>query len=141
MANPRVKCFRSRNSESFANALNQHIYEKYQVQQALISDITWVTAGVVHGEGAAISIRDRSIPRRSYVNKIIELVQFAQIPHQLEVEAYGGSDGKELQTSPYPFDWCFIGAPEAFVHSPDEKVHLADIDSMQKIYQLLMQKL
>lgn len=119
----------------------KYIYEKYQVQQALISDITWVTTGVMHGQGAAISIRDRSIPRRSFVNKIIQLVQDAALPHQLEVEAYGGSDGKELQMSPYPFDWCFIGAPEAFVHSPDEKVHLADIDSMQKIYELLMQKL
>ena len=119
----------------------KYIYEKYGVRQALISDITWVTEGVTHGNGAAISIRDRSIPRRSFVNKIIDLVAETDIPYQLEVEAYGGSDGKELQSSPYPFDWCFIGAPEAHVHSPDEKVHKADIKSMQKIYELLMREL
>lgn len=119
----------------------KYIFEKYGVSQALISDITWVTEGVAHGLGAAISIRDRSIPRRSYVNKIIDLVSKTEIPYQLEVEAYGGSDGKELQASPYPFDWCFIGAPESNVHSPDEKVHKADIESMIKIYQLLMKEL
>ena len=34
------------------------LYEKYGVLQALISDITWVTAGVKHGGGVAISMRD-----------------------------------------------------------------------------------
>ncbi|TAH23912.1 MAG: aminopeptidase [Cytophagales bacterium] len=123
------------------SVIAKYIYEKYGVQQALISDITWITKGVHHGKGAAISIRDRSIPRRNFVNTIIQLVAQENIPYQLEVEAYGGSDGKDLQSSPYPFDWCFIGAAEANVHSPDEKVHLADIDSMLKIYQLLMKKL
>ena len=119
----------------------KYIYEKYEVSQALISDITWVTEGVIHGQGAAISIRDRSIPRRSYVNKIVDLVSITDIPYQLEVEAYGGSDGKELQASPYPFDWCFVGAPESNVHSPDEKVYKADIESMRRIYELLMKQL
>lgn len=123
------------------SVLAKYIYEKYQVKQALISDITWVTNGVKHGQGAAISIRDRSIPRRSFVNKIIQLVKEAGIPYQIEVEAYGGSDGKELQASAYPYDWCFIGAPESNVHSPNEKVHIADIESMIKIYQFLMKEL
>jgi putative aminopeptidase FrvX len=121
--------------------LCKYIYEKYQVKQALISDITWVTEGVLPGKGAAISIRDRSIPNRSFVNKIIALVRSSGIVHQLEVEEYGGSDGKELQSSPYPFDWCFIGAPEQYVHSPDEKVHKKDIESMVEIYQYLMKAL
>ena len=118
--------------------LAKFIYEKYGVKQALISDITWVTEGVEHAKGVAISIRDSGIPRRTYVNKIIDLAKASNIPFQLEVENVGGSDGNALQRSPYPFDWCFIGAPEDFVHTPDEKVHKSDIKSMTQMYDYLM---
>jgi putative aminopeptidase FrvX len=43
--------------------LAKFIYETYGVQQALISDITWVTEGVHAGQGCAISLRDSLIPR------------------------------------------------------------------------------
>ncbi|WP_422355712.1 M20/M25/M40 family metallo-hydrolase [Roseivirga pacifica] len=117
------------------------ISEKWGVHQALISDITWVTEGVVHGEGVAISMRDRNVPRRSFVNKIIQIAEASGVPYQLEVEGAGSSDGRELQVSPYPFDWCFIGAPEDNVHSPDEIVHKKDIVCMIELYQRLLQKL
>ena len=118
--------------------LAKFIYEKYGVKQALISDITWVTEGVEHAKGVAISIRDSGIPRRTYINRIIDLAKASNIPFQLEVENAGGSDGNALQRSPYPFDWCFIGAPEDFVHTPDEKVHKLDIKSMTQMYDYLM---
>jgi len=121
--------------------LAKFIYEKWGVTQALISDITWVTDGVSHGEGVVISMRDHSIPRRSFVNKIIDIADSHGVKYQLEVEASGASDGRELQTTPYPFDWCFIGAPEDNVHTPDEMVHKGDIDSMLAIYSVLMQDL
>ncbi len=117
------------------------IYEKYGVRQALVSDITWVTEGVHHGEGVAISMRDRNIPRRSFISKIIKLADKSKIDYQLEVEGSGSSDGRELQHSPYPFDWCFIGAPEDHVHSPNEKVHKHDISCMLLMYQYLMKNL
>ena len=118
--------------------LAKFIYEKYGVKQALISDITWVTEGVEHAKGVAISIRDSGIPRRTYINRIIDLAKASNIPFQLEVENSGGSDGNALQHSPYPFDWCFIGAPEDFVHTPNEKVHKSDIESMTQMYEYLM---
>ncbi len=118
--------------------LGKYIYERWGVQKALISDITWVTDGVKHGKGVAISRRDSGIPRRSYVDRIIELANESGVNYQIEVEAAGGSDGNQLQKSPYPFDWCFIGAPEDHVHSPDEKVHKKDIENMLKLYQYLM---
>jgi putative aminopeptidase FrvX len=121
--------------------LCKYIYEKYGVKQGLISDITWITEGVRHGEGVAISMRDRGIPRKSFINKIIGLAKESSIPFQMEVEGSGGSDAKELQSSPYPYDWCFIGAAESNVHSPDEKVHKRDIDCMVAMYKYLMQKL
>ena len=121
--------------------LSKYIYEKHKVRQALISDITWITDGVTHGKGVVISMRDRSIPRKSFVDKIIDLARKSKVPFQLEVEGSGGSDGKEIQASPYPIDWCFIGAAEENVHSPDEKVHKKDIEAMVKLYQYLMKKL
>lgn len=121
--------------------LAKFIYETYGVKQAIISDITWVTKGVEHGKGVAISMRDSGIPRRSYIDKIIDLAQKSGISFQLEVENAGGSDGNALQRSPYPFDWCFVGAPENHVHSPDEKVHKADIESMVTLYTFLMKNL
>jgi putative aminopeptidase FrvX len=117
------------------------LYEEYGVQQALISDITWVTEGVEAGGGVAISLRDRNLPRKSYIDRIRKLALESGIDHQLEVEGAGSSDGRELQISPYPFDWCFIGAPEQHVHSPNEKVHKHDIDCMLELYRYLMDRL
>ncbi len=121
--------------------IQKFLQEKYKISQALISDITWITEGVKHGMGVAISMRDSLIPRRSYVNKIIELAKASGIPYQLEVEGSGGSDAKELQMAEYPWDWCFIGAPEDHVHTPDEKVHKQDIEAMLSLYEYLMKKL
>jgi putative aminopeptidase FrvX len=121
--------------------LTNFIYTKYNINKALISDITWVTEGVKAGEGVAISLRDSGIPRRKYINKIVKLAKESNINFQLEVESSGGSDGNEIQKSPYPIDWCFIGAPEQNVHSPKEKVHKNDIQSMVDIYKYLMERL
>ena len=121
--------------------LAKYIFEKWGVRQALISDITWVTKGITHGNGVAISMRDSGIPRRSYVNKVIDIAISNNIKFQLEVEDTGGSDGNGLQKSDQPFDWCFIGPPEDFVHTPNEKVHKNDIMEMIKLYNVLMKKL
>lgn len=121
--------------------LAQHIFQKWKVRQALISDITWATDGVSLGDGVAISLRDRNIPRKSFVDTIVAIAIKKKLTHQLEVEGSGSSDGGELQRSPYPFDWCFVGAPSQDPHTPDEKVHKKDIESMIKMYQVLMKEL
>lgn len=121
--------------------LAKYLYEKYKIRQALIADITWVTVGVQHGRGVAVSMRDSGIPRRSYIDKIIGLTKDSGIDFQLEVESAGGSDGNALQKSPFPIDWCFIGAPEDNVHMPTEKAHKYDIECMHKLYTYLMKNL
>lgn len=121
--------------------LAKFIYEKYHVSQALISDITWITDGIEHGKGAAISLRDSGIPRKLYLKRILEIVKRTNILFQLEVESLGGSDGNQLQSSQYPFDWCFIGAAETNVHSPNEKVYKNDIESMLELYKVIMEEL
>src|SRR5690606_20409653 len=110
--------------------LIKFLYEEWRITQALVSDITWVSDGVEEGKGVVISMRDRNIPRQSFVRHIIEIASRHDIPFQLEVEGAGSSDGRELQLSPYPIDWCFVGAPQQFAHSPYEKVHRQDIKSM-----------
>ena len=121
--------------------LVRYLYENWDIQQALISDITRVTEGVKHGEGVAISMRDMSIPRKSYIDKIVSLAEQSGVKYQLEVERSGGSDGREIKESPYHIDWCFIGAPEDHVHSPFEKVHVSDLESMLALYSYLLEKL
>lgn len=123
------------NSVSFCA---KYLLDNFGVRQALISDITWVTHGVIHGGGVAISMRDSWIPRKVYLNRIIELAQQSGVSFQLEVESAGGSDGTALQKSHLPIDWCFIGAPEDNVHTPDEKVNKLDIIAMVELYRYLM---
>lgn len=115
-----------------------YLYETYHLNQALICDITWVTDGVKHEGGVAISLRDSLIPRKSYLDRIIEICKQHDISFQLEVESAGGSDGSTLQKSHLPIDWCFIGAPEDHVHTNKETVYKSDIYNMIKIYSILL---
>lgn len=124
-----------------AEVAGKWLYENFTITKALISDITWVTDGVHPGKGVAISMRDTGLPRNEFVNQIIVLAKQSGIDFQLEVESAGGSDGNALQKTSYPWDWCFIGAPEEHVHSPNEKVHKHDIKTMIELYVYLMKNL
>lgn len=124
-----------------AGHLARLLYEKYGMQKAIITDVTWASQGVFPGKGPAISLRDSRIPRRSYVNELRKIAMESQIPHQLEVEASGGSDGKELQNLPYPIDWCFVGPPSFQMHSAKEKVSRLDVEHYLNLLQTLVEKL
>jgi putative aminopeptidase FrvX len=121
--------------------LQKYLADNYKVSQALISDISWISDGVFPAKGPVISMRDSMIPRRSYVNRIIDIAKKHKLPFQLEVEGSGGSDAKELQMAENIWDWCFVGAAEQFVHTPDEKVHKKDIEGMIELYKALMKDL
>lgn len=121
--------------------LGNYLINEHQVYQALISDITWVTEGIKDGGGVAISLHDKGIPRRKFVNKILKIAKDAKVPYQIEIESAGGSDGTMLQNTDLAFDWCFIGAPEQHVHSPDEKVNIKDFEAMTALYIALMKSL
>lgn len=121
--------------------LADFLQKKYGVRQALISDITLATKAIKPKKGVAISMRDKGIPRQSYLRKIINIADTNDIPFQLEVEDAGGSDGTVLQHAPGAWDWCFIGPPEINYHTPDEKAWKVDIEAMVKLYKILMQDL
>jgi len=121
--------------------LADFLQKDFGVKQALISDITLATDAIKIKKGVAISMRDKGIPRQSYLRKIINLAKKNKIPFQLEVEDAGGSDGTVLQHSPGVWDWCFIGPPEINYHTPDEKVWKVDIEAMTDLYKILMKEL
>ena len=121
--------------------LVKFMVEEFGVTQALVSDITWITEGVHFGEGVVISMRDRNIPRRKYIKKIVSIASDSGIPYQIEVEGSGSSDGREIQLSPYPVDWCFVGAAEENPHSSLEKMHKFDLDCMIQLYEILFRAL
>ncbi|MBK6985928.1 MAG: M20/M25/M40 family metallo-hydrolase [Bacteroidetes bacterium] len=121
--------------------LQKYLVDNYKISQALISDISWISDGVFPAKGPVISMRDSLIPRRSYINKIIDIAKKHKVAYQLEVEGSGGSDAKELQMAENVWDWCFVGAAEQFVHTPNEKVHKKDIEGMIALYKALMKDL
>ncbi len=118
--------------------LVKYMYEKYNISKALVSDITWITEGVHFNKGAVVSFRDQRIPRKSFIQRTSDIARQSGIPWQIEVEAYGSSDGREIQASPYPVDWCFVGAPIEKPHSDHEKVHKNDLNSLVELYKVLM---
>ena len=121
--------------------LQKYLVDNYKISQALISDISWISDGVFPAKGPVISMRDSLIPRRAYIDKIIGIAKKHKVAFQLEVEGSGGSDAKELQMAENVWDWCFVGAAEQFVHTPNEKVHKKDIDGMIELYKALMKDL
>ncbi len=124
-----------------AQFAGRFLQENFSVQQALISDVTLLSDSIKHKQGVAISMRDRGIPRRSFVNHIIAIAKENEINFQLEVEKAGGSDGNALQDSSYAWDWCFIGPPEDNYHQPGEKVSKTDIKEMVALYRVLLEEL
>jgi putative aminopeptidase FrvX len=121
--------------------LVKFLCDNYNIKQYLVADVTWISEGIKPGKGVVLSLRDERIPRKVFKERILNILNDSKIPFQLEVESFGGSDGKEIQASPYPVDWCFVGAPGDNVHTPEEIVYKKDIEAMLEAYKLLMEKL
>jgi len=121
--------------------LARHLYENYKISKMLVSDVTWASDGIDLNKGVVISFRDKNIPRKSYVDLIQDLAIKNDVQYQIEVEAYGSSDAAEIQLSPYPIDWCFVGPAVERAHTNQERIHKNDLKSMETFYKILMQQL
>ncbi len=108
----------------------RRLYETRGITQALVSDLTWHTKHIKRGRGVAVSLRDGSLPRQAYLNRVLALAERSGIPFQREIESSGGSDGAGIDRSGVPMDWIFVGAPEKAPHTSRERVHTADLQSM-----------
>ncbi|MCQ2960302.1 MAG: hypothetical protein MJ198_08975 [Bacteroidales bacterium] len=117
------------------------LYENYHFHNALIADITWITEGIEYNKGCVVSLKDSNLPRKTFVDKILNIAKSKKIDIQREVETAGGSDGGSLQSIPYAVNWCFVGAAQEFPHTPKEKIHKNDIESMYLLYKELMEYL
>jgi putative aminopeptidase FrvX len=121
--------------------LSGFLYHKYGIKQALVADVSALSKGIRHGGGAIISRRDAFIPRKVFFDKIISIAKQQDAHFQIEVEYAGSTDGHEIQMSPYPIDWCYIGAAVDNLHSPIEKIHKIDIFAMFYVYSVLIKNL
>lgn len=121
--------------------ISKVLFEQYNIRQALIADITWATEGIFLGKGVVVSLRDKFIPRKTFVDKICSILNDNNIIYQSEVESSGSSDGGYLQRTSYPIDWCFIGIPEENNHSNHEKVSTSDVNEMVETYKIVMSEL
>lgn len=119
----------------------RYLYKSYHSHNALIADITWITDGIEYAKGCVVSLKDSYVPRKAFVDTILKIAKRADIAIQREVETAGGSDGSNLQQIPYAVNWCFVGAPQEFPHTPKEKINKSDIDSMYLLYKELMESL
>ena len=124
-----------------AKMLSKYLYDKFNIKQALIADVSWTSNGIIMGNGAIISRRDASIPRKVFFDKIVKIAKEENALFQIEIEQNGNTDGVEIQNSARPIDWCFVGAPALDIHSPVEKIHKIDIFAMFYLYSVLMKKL
>lgn len=119
----------------------RRLWEHYGVSQALIADITWDTKHVKCGRGVAISLRDRSVPRQRFLDRVLLLAAASEIPFQREIESSGGSDGASIERSGCPIEWVFVGAPEKKPHASTERIRLSDLHAMADMLVYLADKL
>jgi putative aminopeptidase FrvX len=117
------------------------IYRQYGIRESLICDMTWSTQHIVLGSGPVISLRDKYIPRKLFLDKILKALREEGISFQLEVESSGSSDGGYLQKSSVPMDWCFIGACVDNIHSNSEQINSKDLYQTLELYYVLIKRL
>ena len=108
----------------------RRLFETHGIRQALIADLTWDTKHIKRGRGVALSLRDSSLPRRRYLDRVLTLAESSGLPFQREVESSGGSDGAGIDQSGVPMDWVFVGAPEKAPHTARERAHVGDLQDM-----------
>jgi putative aminopeptidase FrvX len=117
------------------------LHDELGIGQALICDVTWHDGPVRRGGGAAISLRDRFLPRRVFLQRVLSLAEASGVPYQQEIQSDGASDGAAIERSGLPIDWCFVGAPQEHSHSPHESMQWSDLEATVALYAYLVDHL
>jgi endoglucanase len=80
--------------------------------------------------GAAIKIKDSSvICSVEIVDKLRALAKQKNIPHQLEILTYGGTDTSSIQMSGIGTKAGALSIPTRYIHSGVEMIDLADAEA------------
>ncbi|MGM0368877.1 MAG: M42 family metallopeptidase [Bacillota bacterium] len=91
------------------------------------------------GEGVAIKVKDRSVLVNPKVkNLLIDLAEENELPYQLEVLKYGGTDAGSMQLTKDGVLAGAISIPCRYVHSPSEMVDLTDVKNSVKLLTALL---
>ena len=93
-----------------------------------------VNAGTNHcvklGGGAAIKIRDNSVMcDHKLVSGLTELAKANNVPYQMEILTYGGTDTASIQTVAGGSRAGCISIPVRFCHSQSEMIDMGDVDA------------
>ncbi|MBR3792252.1 MAG: M42 family metallopeptidase [Clostridia bacterium] len=91
--------------------------------------------------GAAIKIMDRSILCDSFIrSKLAELASKNDIPYQLEVMNYGGTDAGAISLSGAGVKTGGISIPTRYIHSPSEMINKKDLDSVISLLSVFLEE-
>ncbi len=93
------------------------------------------------GGGAAIKIKDASvICAPELVAELTELAKSNNIPHQLEILQYGGTDTSQMQLSGSGAIAGALSVPTRYVHSSVELCDLADVEACVALFVKYLEK-
>lgn len=82
------------------------------------------------GKGTAIKVLDSySISSAPVVTALRELAEAREIPHQMEILPFGGTDAGALQRARAGVPVCTISTPTRYVHTSLEMAHERDIEA------------
>lgn len=82
------------------------------------------------GKGACIKVKDGySISDRKIVEKLKQLAKKHNIPYQMEVLIYGGTDARGYQGTKSGIPSATVSIATRYIHTPNEMVHKNDVEA------------
>lgn len=99
------------------------------------------TMDVKMGKGTAIKVKDNSVLAHPTVkNLMIETAKENNIPYQLEILEFGGTDSGAIHLTKSGVPSGVISVPCRYVHSPSEMVSIKDVESSIELLVKVLQK-
>jgi endoglucanase len=82
------------------------------------------------GKGACIKVKDGySISDRKIVEKLKQIAKKHNIPYQMEVLIYGGTDARGYQGTKSGIPSATVSIATRYIHTPNEMVHKNDVEA------------
>lgn len=93
------------------------------------------------GKGAAIKVKDRgNLTHPAVKDWMIETAEANEIPYQLEILLFGGTDAGAMQLARSGVAVGCISIPCRHAHSPSEIIDLADVESIINLLVAMLSK-
>ena len=93
------------------------------------------------GKGPAIKVKDRmSISDKRIVDKLVELAEDEEIPYQMEVLIFGGTDAAALMRTREGIPSATVSIPTRYIHTPSEVISKDDFENTVKLLSAYIQR-